>query len=158
MPPKKGSVTKDANPNYGNRYVRPGKIPPQLYVITPEQVAWVAGIIEGEGSFIVERRRNGQYATRVYASGRITVNMTDLDVIQRLQVLMGGTINHEPQKAENRKDQWRWTFRGYDALILAAQLIRPWMCERRTTQMDRMFSVVDEVRNDVWAHRESAPQ
>jgi len=138
------------NSNYGKRYIQRSKIYPELEKLTSEQVAWIAGIIEGEGSFIAEKRRNGEFATRVYASARITVNMTDRDVIEKLAELAGGRVNLERQKAPNRKDQWKWTFRGYENVIILTDLLRPWMFERRTGQLDHMLVVVNEVRQEVW--------
>lgn len=145
----KGMYRGKDSPNYGKRYVTRSEVNPELKKISPEQVAWVAGIIEGEGSFIVEKRRSGAYATRVYASARIQANMTDQDVIERLAELMGGKINLERQKDPNRKDQWRWTLRGYETVRTACTLLRPWMFERRIRQMDHMFAVVDAVREEV---------
>lgn len=149
MPYAKGQYDGKDHPNKGKRYVNKRPLNDQLYRITAEQIAWVAGIIEGEGSFIVEKRRIGKYATRLYVSGRITVNMTDQDVIERLAELCGGNVTYEPQKAPNRKDQWRWTFRQYENLKVLCDLLRPWMAVRRTAQMDHMFEVVDEAREEV---------
>lgn len=152
LPYPKGKYTGANHPSYGKRYVCASKVNPQLAELTPEQVAWVAGIIEGEGSFIAEKRRNGRYATRVYASARIQVQMTDEDVIIRLQELMGGTVHSYPDKRPQCKDQFRWTFRGYENVVAALELLRPWMFSRRTEQMDRMMATVDEVRSEVAAH------
>lgn len=145
----KGMYMGTDSPNYGKRYLAKGKIHPELRTLRPEQVAWIAGIIEGEGSFIAERRRSGRYATRIYASARIQVQMTDLDVIEKLRTLAGGTINTYVDKRPQCKDQYRWTFRGYENVVLMTDLLRPWMFSRRTGQMDRMLEIVNEVRAGV---------
>lgn len=146
---RKDDARGPEHPNYGRRYVTRGEVNPRVLALTPEQVAWIAGIIEGEGSFIAEKRRSGQYATRVYASARIQVQMTDLDVIERLQELTGGVIHTYADKRPNCKDQHRWTFRGYENVVALTELIRPWMFSRRTRQMDRMLATVNEVRSEV---------
>lgn len=89
-----------ACPGCGGRMGRKSKLcsrcrwgEPQLIEMTPEQAAWVAGLLEGEGSFV---------------SGRcvgITVTMTDLDVLQRLQAATGvGIINALKRRKPNHKD------------------------------------------------------
>ncbi len=130
--------------NYGRRYVNHRPPPPELSVITPEQVAWVAGMIEGEGSFIIDRREGGR---RTYASPRIQVSMTDRDVIERLRDLCGGRVAFEPQHGKmNRQDQWRWSLQGYDAVAALGPLILPWLGERRAVRYQEVMAIVEEVR------------
>jgi hypothetical protein len=68
--------------------------------MTSDQVAWVAGILEGEGSFISGK-----------AAG-ITVTITDLDIIRRLQQVTGvGRIHPTTRRKDYHKDAWIWAVR-----------------------------------------------
>jgi len=51
------------------------------------ELGWVAGILEGEGCFFVTTRKTAKYGPYVYA--RVTVCMTDRDIIERLQHVTG---------------------------------------------------------------------
>jgi hypothetical protein len=59
---------------------------PQLHTMTDVEKAWLAGIIEGEGTFGRVGRPGGQ----------IRVVMTDQDVIHRLHAITGLGLIHEP--------------------------------------------------------------
>jgi len=68
--------------------------------IPPLEVAWLAGILEGEGSFISK----GQ--------ARIQVAMTDQDIITRLAELTGvGRVYAVRRQKPHHKDSWLWTVR-----------------------------------------------
>jgi hypothetical protein len=55
------------------------------------ELGWVAGILEGEGCCFVTTRSKGGYGPYVYA--RVTVCMTDRDILERLQRVTGiGTL------------------------------------------------------------------
>lgn len=54
----------------------------ELRQMTETELAWVAGLIEGEGTFFCTKRRERRYPV-------IAVGMTDEDVIQKLYLLVG---------------------------------------------------------------------
>lgn len=68
-------------------------------------VAWAAGLIEGEGCLCVVRNskaKNGKTA-------KLVVQMNDLDVLQRLQeVFKVGSIYYRPAR-KTSKESWAWT-------------------------------------------------
>lgn len=63
--------------------------------------AWAAGILEGEGSFSLSTKPSGSYL-------HITCNNTDLGMLERLQVLFGGTIYPRKVIGHARKPWWQW--------------------------------------------------
>lgn len=97
-------------------------------------IAWVAGIIEGEGSFSLDGK----------TSGRITVKMTDYDIIERLQTVTNtGTIYGPYKKAQaHHKPAWHW--KVYDRREVARLLlaIYPLMGERRR---ERIAELTDRI-------------
>jgi hypothetical protein len=104
--------------------------------MTPEQTAWVAGILEGEGSFV---------------SGRcigITVTMTDLDVLQRLQEVTGvGIINALKRRKPNHKDAWVWSVRRRAHIRGIVSAVLPWLGERRSVAAQKLLAKIELARD-----------
>lgn len=70
---------------------------------TTADLHWAAGLLEGEGCFFYKKHSG---------SPQITVGMTDLDIIQRLQNLFGGSIRKKEPKNPKHKTQWHWNVYG----------------------------------------------
>jgi hypothetical protein len=90
---------------------------------------WLAGWLEGEGSFISTTTRGGSCATRVCATS------TDLDVVQRAQRVAGGTVRG-PVLREGCKPIYQWNVAARREAVALMLLLRPLMGERRTAQID----------------------
>jgi hypothetical protein len=104
-------------------------------------IAWAAGIIEGEGS-IVHTQANGGRPGR---QRRIAVKMTDLDVLQRLQQVLGaGHITGPHRLAADPEGKWKpcyaWNCSRWEDIERVLRLIRPWLCERRGAAADRLLA------------------
>jgi len=76
--------------------------------MTEAELAWVAGLLEGEGCFFPMEYRTEKYGPYVYA--RVAVLMTDLDILQRLPQVTGvGKINGPTiRKNPRHKPIWHW--------------------------------------------------
>lgn len=96
-------------------------------------IAWAAGIFEGEGSFYLRSRndRNNKYA-------RAQVQMTDLDIMKRFYEIVGiGNLSGELRKNNpNRKPYWSWSVSGYDNVEQIYKLFKPYLGERRTNMAE----------------------
>lgn len=104
--------------------------------MTPQQLGWVVGIVEGEGciSCHVTPRINNDY---VYA--QVTVAMADEDVIRRLGEWAGiGRINGphlSPCRAEaGHKPQWKWHVTRWAEVDALIDVLWPLLGERRRQQ------------------------
>lgn len=98
---------------------------------TRENLAWVAGIVEGEGS-ISSIQETGKQAIRI----AISVVMTDVDVLEDLRRILGvGTLvgPYDRSRYGCVKPQWVYTITGKQALAVGAALW-PWLHERRRGQ------------------------
>jgi hypothetical protein len=110
------------------------------------ELGWVAGLIEGEGCFFVTTRSAGGYGPYSYA--RVTVCMTDRDVLERLQQVTGvGTL----EKVRERKDPAhkpisQWIVCRHEEAIELMRLIYPLMGSRRQAKI-----------REVLAHFETRP-
>lgn len=92
-------------------------------------IAWAAGLFEGEGSIVPHRQaRNGV---------RLQVQMTDHDVLARLQQVLGGKIYGPYRYAQpdgfDRKQSWIWTSDGADVDAIMREM-QPWLGERRVAR------------------------
>lgn len=88
------------------------------------QLAWAAGLFEGEGCFSFSDSRVRQVSA--------ALNMTDEDIVRRFRAIVGFGAIYEvaPQKSHWKK-QWRWrasTFEQVQALMAA---FWPWLGVRR---------------------------
>jgi len=91
--------------------------------------AWLAGLLEGEGSFFKGSRRSPGKPV-------VSITMTDRDVVQRAADLLGVLSFHERIPANPKwKPVYRMQVSGQRAVDLMNR-IRPMMGERRRGQID----------------------
>jgi hypothetical protein len=101
--------------------------------IPPLEVAWLAGILEGEGSFISK----GQ--------ARIQVAMTDQDIITRLAELTGvGRVYAVRRQKPHHKDSWLWTVRRPVHVEHIIRLVLPWLGQRRTVAAREVLNKISQ--------------
>src|SRR6478609_5202089 len=95
-------------------------------------VAYAAGVIEGEGSFMT--------TTNGY-SPRVQVSMTDKDVLEQLQKTFGcGTIHAITKREEHWKDAWVWRCSGNEALRVM-EVVYPYMGLRRKAKIEEVRGI-----------------
>ena len=88
------------------------------------ELAWAIGLFEGEGCIYL---RNNKPQVHLF------VRMTDLDVLERLQALWGGTIKScTPSKNPNDKPVWRWALYKKEAVKNILIDILPHLSARRS--------------------------
>ena len=93
--------------------------------LTAEQIAWVAGFLEGEGYF--ELKKQGKSAPTM----RIGAGQVNKEPLERLQILFGGRIHKRTQDPSVRRSWWGWELNGRDACLRLTLLIEPWLSENR---------------------------
>ncbi len=113
---------------------------------TNSEVAWLAGLLEGEGSFFLQRRR----------SPCIRLQMVDKDVVVRAAALMGVGTRFVPRRRPNWSDQWKAAVQGHPALTVMAA-VRPFMGNRRGADIDRLLNSEYAVEAAVRAVRRPYP-
>jgi hypothetical protein len=104
---------------------------------------WIAGLLEGEGSFIVDQERNRD---PINIRLRVSCAMTDEDVIRKLANLAGfGNVTGptyqrlSPREistgycldSSKRKPRWRWVSQNQIDVYDLEIAILPYMGERR---------------------------
>lgn len=99
------------------------------------EIAWMAGIIEGEGSIGLKSNNKGGIANVPW----IKVAMTDEDVIAKLHSVAGfGTVCSSP--CASGKTLWLWQSALRDKVPKFLKMIRPWMGERRLAKIDEVLA------------------
>lgn len=91
-------------------------------------LAWLAGLLEGEGSFT----HNGTTPT-------VSVSMTDKDVIERAAKLMNSRVDFVAIRGLMTKPQYRTMLHGIAAVELLIQL-RPQLGKRRGEKVDELIA------------------
>lgn len=103
--------------------------------MTKTDLAWLAGYLEGEGSFMAWRAR----ARPTSVGLRISASSVDMAPLLRCQRIAGGTI------AENLKNGPGeisvWTLAARREVVVLATSLRPSMSPRRREQIDRLLAV-----------------
>jgi hypothetical protein len=113
---------------------------------TDINIAWVAGIIEGEGC-IFSRRRFRKSGTPFY-EGQLTVAMTDYDIILRLsEILRIGNIRGPIQGIKNKKPYWVWSVSRNEDLKLILKTLMPWFGIRRKAKAELMLELLKHSRS-----------
>lgn len=100
-------------------------------------VAWAAGVFEGEGSF--------NFDSRTGQSSGVRIQMTDLDVLEKMQSLFGGTIG----TAYEAKGNWKKCYYWYLGSISADNFVKeiyPYLMSRRKARADEWLNSVPERR------------
>lgn len=105
--------------------------------MTEAELAWVAGLLEGEGCFTIANQRQW---SRHYRYPVIACTMTDLDVIQRLHKLVGmgrvgGPYGRAVRNGTPRKPQWKWQLQRRDQAAMLMRTLLPLMGERRANRI-----------------------
>jgi hypothetical protein len=102
----------------------------------PLVIAWAAGIVEGEGHI-------STYDNKV----RVVVEMTDLDILERLQNNFGGSLVQQKRRKEAWKISWRWSLTSSAKAKEFLILIYPLLGNRRQAKCQEAFSVVTNTRS-----------
>jgi len=87
-------------------------------------IAWLAGLIEGEGCISWNGKRDG------YGTPQIQVSMSDRDVVERMATLLESSLRGPYDKGPGNKQQWSTSICGRNAIGWLMTLF-PFFGERR---------------------------
>lgn len=101
--------------------------------MTEIEKAYIAGIIDGEGSICIERRANRKLSTPA-----VYVASIDRELLDWLGSLLGGHICKKRPDAPHHSQSWDWKLRGDKALELL-EAVRPFLRIRRKQRRAAML-------------------
>lgn len=107
-----------------------GLPPTTINAMSDFDLAWVTGIIEGEGCFQAHRPK---HAPKAYP--HVIVGMTDRDIIDRLAAITGiGKIRTQKVRARMTKPLYKWSVCRSNDSVALIRAILPHLGARRTQQ------------------------
>ena len=112
--------------------------------LTETEIAWLAGLLEGEGCFSLDRPGGKNSRYRAF---RISLASTDQDVIETVHRLTGaGRIETmwATVRAENQKTAYRWALNRRDHVRLLIDRTLPYLHERRRTKASALLTAMKE--------------
>ena len=112
--------------------------------IPSDTLAWLAGVLEGEGSFMMSRNT---VKNKVYFYPKISVNMSDQDIINRVSSVFNTKTYLVPK---DKRGDWKQLYRaqisGARAATLMQQLL-PWMSARRASKINEILATYGEIES-----------
>ena len=96
--------------------------------INREELAWAAGLFEGEGCFTFSRK------SRKWRQVMARVAMTDKDVLESFQRATGLGSIYGPKCINGRKPCWTWAVSSFEETQALVALLWPWLKTRRKTK------------------------
>jgi hypothetical protein len=134
--PRRGSQGPRKAPQHPRcNACRLADVPLPRLEIAATEVAWVAGILEGEGCWARRRAR---------ANWWIAVRMTDKDIVDRLASITGvGRISPARPQKTHYKMAWAWqvSVRAHREWLTVK--VWPWMGERRRARIQELWPDVE---------------
>lgn len=114
-----------------------------------QEIAWAAGLFEGEGTWIVRPRRGNGNPTVV-----ITLQMCDRDVVERFAAIMGcgkvGQADRRHEQNPKHRPIYRWTTAKRQDVLRIARMLQPYLGERRGAKALEVIAAADvpDLRSD----------
>lgn len=100
---------------------------------TEIEVAWAAGIFEGEGT-ITHSQVNKQTG-RKYIYPRLSMGMNDEDVVRKFyRIIACGSIYYDVQKPPKNLIHYKWATASVKDSQIAYALLEPYLGDRRRIQ------------------------
>ena len=108
--------------------------------MTDSEIAWAAGLFEGEGSISWFKLKSRKDSIKV----SVVLTMTDADVVYKFANIMGfGKVKgpYQPQPT-SRKVRWVWEVQNFRECVKAIDLLYPYLGERRKAKADEFKEIV----------------
>jgi hypothetical protein len=109
-----------------------------------EELAWAAGVFEGEGCITVTNGRLASGAVRRYPE--LALAMSDVDVVERVQVILGGIGTLRVQARGVNKPIWYLKVRQYENVERVLRLFLPYFGARRKEKALEVLALCDVLR------------
>jgi hypothetical protein len=109
--------------------------------VAREDIAWAAGLFEGEGYVGVGGTGNRQ--------PRVAITMTDEEPIVRFhRAVERGTLRSYPPTGSGRKPTWQWSVQGKEDVLHVLGLLWPYLCDRRLEAATEVIERAAKMNDD----------
>lgn len=107
---------------------------------TPEDVAWAAGLFEGEGFWAVYRRSGDSNPRNLSVKTKLA--STDRDVVERfLNIVDFGAVRVVERPAKEHKTQYHWESGRREDIKRMARMFLPHLGSRRAQRAREILDV-----------------
>lgn len=114
--------------------------------MTDTEIAWLAGMYEGEGWVEVTLPTHPRARTSIRRA-RLRIGSSDLDITQRLAALSSSsTITTRRATDPKHKTMHYWSVADMDEVSRLLTLMRPWMGNRRGKRADEVLTLISARR------------
>lgn len=115
------------------------------FVVNREQLAWAAGIFEGEGTIATRRIGKREQDRAIVAS----IRMTDEDVIKRFHSIVKVGNVQGPSKPKNPKWKplWTWQTGSFEGSQAVTALLWAWLCSRRRAKIVKLLTEYHQIKS-----------
>ena len=104
-------------------------------------IAWIAGLLEGEGYFGIDNRSKGRYeVSKTPPSPFIKISMVDGDIIERLSKLLDKSYFSPSRKTVTGKQVYTLHIGEKEKVLFVLQKILPHMGARRGERIKESIS------------------
>lgn len=105
------------------------------------QVAWAAGLFEGEGCVSSSRHPSGKWCVQA------RLGMTDEDPVRRFAGIMGvGRVRGPIQsKRPNEKPVYEWYVKNAPGVLAVITLLSPWLGQRRSARAAEVAKIAETI-------------
>lgn len=102
-------------------------------------LAWAAGLMEGEGSFTCYplKRRNNSYRVSV------SMSMTDKDVLDTFCSVIGVGKVKGPYKG-SKKPRYTWEVQNFEECLKVSEMLLPYLHSRRQEAAEKLINLCKE--------------
>lgn len=107
---------------------------------TDLEVAWAAGLFEGEGTITVSHQKG----RAGFAQPRLKLSMTDEDVVRRFAAIVGcGSVREARFDLiqEHWKKQWCWYVGNRHEVFATLSLLLDWLGTRRRDRAEEVMEL-----------------
>lgn len=100
------------------------------------EIAWAAGLFEGEGCITISTGRGG------YQQPRLKLNMIDGEIVDRFHAVVGrGRTCPERPRRPNHQPQTCWYTGKRADVRYVLELLLPWLGERRSKRASEVLAL-----------------
>lgn len=114
-----------------------------MNVIDTATLAWLAGLLEGEGYFCLGTQNKYDKQKRIM----IAIRMTDRDIIEKVARIFDARIQFKRAQTKTWKEVWCAEIYGRKAIDLMV-LLYPYMGTRRKARINEIIAYWNEYRKD----------
>lgn len=114
--------------------------------MTEIEIAWAAGLFEGEGCFTLSKVKNRKDSIKVSA----VIGMTDKDVLDRFAFIMGFGNIKGPYKSSypTGKQRYTWEVQNQPDVLKTIELLLPFLLSRRR---EKALEIKQEIESRLYS-------